>query len=143
MADPFSTLAGAVSILDVAIRSCKGLYDASHAYKSAPQEAEHLRGTIRDLESILRNTRLWIAEYHSSRSTIQHHEILPEAVKDCIQEINAILKELSDLLPNSDERRQIRERSRWVLHKVKIKKLQERLEGQQKILHLCLQTVAQ
>ena len=143
MADPFSTFAGAVSTLDVAIRSCKGLYEASHAYKNAPQESEQLRGTIRNTESILRNTRLWVAEYRASRSASQFHEVLPEALKDCVQGINTSLNDLSDLLPSSDERRQITARSRWVMHKKKIKTLLERLADQRESLNLCLQVVAQ
>ena len=143
MPDPFSTLAGAVSVFDVAIGSCRGLYNASLAYKEAPQEVEQLRGTIENLESVLRNLRAWIIEYQSSRFVTHYHEILPESVRACMHEINTYLRELSNLLPSADESRQVRERSRWVLHKRKIVKLQQRLEGQQKNLDLCLQTVTQ
>lgn len=143
MADPFSTFAGAVSVFDVAIRSCKGLHNACHAYKDAPQEIEQLRDTIRNLESVLRNLRLWVTEYQSSRLATQYHEILPSAVNNCIHEINTCREELDNFLPNPDESRQTKERSKWVLRKRNIVKLQQRLEGQQKTLDLCLQTVTQ
>ncbi|KAL8823279.1 MAG: hypothetical protein Q9191_006003 [Dirinaria sp. TL-2023a] len=143
MADPFSTFAGAVSVFDVAIRSCKGLHNASHAYKDAPQEIGQLWDTIRNLESVLRNLRLWVVEYQSSRFATQFHELLPAAVNECTNELNICREELNKLLPSQDESRQLKERSRWVLRKRKIVKLQQRLDAQQKTLDLCLQTVTQ
>lgn len=69
MSDPFSTFAEALSTLDVLLRACKGLYDVSLACKDAPQQFEQLRHTIKNVESVLRNLKLVITEYNSSKSS--------------------------------------------------------------------------
>lgn len=143
MADPLSTFAAVLSTLDVSLKACKGVYDTVHTYREAPLEFEQLRFTVKNVESILRNLRLFVAEYHSSRNATHYHEALPEAVKDCVLGISRTLKELESLLPRSDDSLQAKQRFRWVLRKKRFVELQERLSSSQNTLALCLQAIAQ
>lgn len=143
MVDPFSTFVGALSILDVSLETCRGLYNASNAYKDAPREFEELQYTIANVESTLRNLRLFTVEFQSSRSARQYQEVLPEAVKDNVHQINEALRELKRLLPDPNAARTTKERSKWVFQKKKVVELGRRLEERQNALNLALQSVAQ
>ena len=143
MADPFSILASVLSTLDVSLRACKGLNDTIHAYKEAPLEREQLQRTIKNVDSVLRNLRLFITEYPSSRAAVHYHEALPEAVRDCVSVISRALEELENLLSHSNDVLQAKQRLRWVLRKKRFLELLKLLDSSQITLNLSLQAVTQ
>lgn len=143
MADPFSTLAGVVSVIDVAIRGCRGLYDFSRNLEDVPRSAQQLRSTIGNVESCLRNLRLFAIEYQSSAPLTGHHQILPEALKLGLLGVKTELNVLNRFLPNSESSWKVSERVTWVIDKNKLIKTLQRLDSQQITLLVGLQSVSQ
>ncbi|KAI4089519.1 MAG: hypothetical protein LQ344_005345 [Seirophora lacunosa] len=93
MGDPFSAIAGAVSTVDFALRSCNILYDTIRYLKVAPELTQDLQQTVQSIRSILQDLNALVARYrHSQVITAQLQ--LPDAVS---HEINAIKTDLDHL----------------------------------------------
>lgn len=141
--DPLSGIASVLSVADIAVRSCERLRDLISDLRDAPQSVQRLRRTIQNTESVLRNVRLNVAEFNSSTLATVYHEVLPEAVERCVEEIRDDLNLLENRLAPGDLGRDIGARIRHVLSKKSIRDILGRLESQQNLLSLALQSAAQ
>ncbi|KAM0799759.1 hypothetical protein BDR22DRAFT_279431 [Usnea florida] len=141
--DPLSGIASVLSVADVAVRSCERLREFISDLRDAPQSVQRLRRTIQNTESVLRSVWLNVAEFNSSTLATEYHEVLPEAVERCLEEIRADLNLLEKLLAPGELGRDIGARIRHVLSKKSITDILGRLEDQQNLLSLALQSAAQ
>ena len=141
--DPLSGIASVLSVADVAVRSCERLRDLISDLRDTPQSVQRLRRTIQNTESVLRNVWLNVAEFNSSTLATEYHQVLPEAVERCLEEIRADLNLLEKLLAPGELGRDIGARIRHVLSKKPITDILGRLEDQQNLLSLALQSAAQ
>lgn len=114
MADPLSALAGVLSVADIAIRSCQRLRDLTSDLQDAPQSMQRFRQTIQNVESVLRNLRLFVVEFNSSALATEQHEVLPEVVVHSLVEIQDNLKRLENILAPDESNSNIRKRIRHV-----------------------------
>lgn len=142
MGDPFSAIAGAVSAVDVAVRSCSTIYDSARYLKDAPVLTQELQGTVQSIRSILQNVNTLVARYHQSQVlTAQLH--LPDAVNEEIVAITTDLDDLSSLLPAPHSTRKIRAGVKWIKDRRKVEKLVMKLQQHQTSLILALQSPSQ
>ncbi len=141
--DPLSTFASVLSVADIGFRTCERLRNLTSDLQDAPRSVQRLRQTILNIESMLRNTWLLVVEFNSSTLATEQHEVLPEVVQHSLVEIQANLNELEDLLAPDESNRDMRKRIRHVWRKKPIMDILGRLESQQNILGLALQSVAQ
>ena len=141
--DPISGIASVLSVADIAVRSCERLRDLVSDLREAPQSVQRLRRTIQNTESVLRNVRLNVAEFNSSTLATEYHEVLPEAVERSLEEIRDDLNLLETRLAPGDLGRDIGARIRHVLSNKSIRDILGRLESQQNLLSLALQSATQ
>ena len=141
--DPLSGIASVLSVADVAVRSCERVQNLISDLRDAPQSVQRLRRTIQNIQSVLRNVWLNVAEFNSSALATEYHEVLPEAVERCLEEIRADLNLLEKILAPGEMSRDIGARIRHVLSKKSITDILGRLEDQQNLLSLALQSAAQ
>ena len=131
MVDPFSTAAGAVSLVDVALRTCLKLYDLISYLKDVPQLSQRLQRSVHSIDSILLDLNTFVAQYRSSARLIA----LPDSVNKEIIFIKEDLIALASLLPNS-------KKVKWVLNRKKLADLQQSLRDHQTSLILAFQSFA-
>ena len=143
MADPFSALAGVISLVDVALRACNVLYDSITYLKDAPELSQRLQRTVQSVESVLRSLDISVAQYRQSKISFGQSDLAPDAVKQELKSIRAELDELFLLLPTSGSGNELRRRLRWVLDRKRVGEVIQRLEGHQVTLLLALQSFAQ
>ncbi|KAL8911006.1 MAG: hypothetical protein Q9171_003742 [Xanthocarpia ochracea] len=142
MAEPFSAIAGAVSIVDVAIRSCNTLYDSVCYLKGAPGLTQDLQQTVQSTQSILQNLNALVARYRQLQVfTAQLH--LPDAVNYEIVAIKTDLDVLSSLLPATHSTREVRTGLKWIKDRREVEKLVLKLQRHQLSLTLALQSPLQ
>ena len=142
MAEPFTAIAGAVSIVDAAIRSCNTLYDSISYLKGAPGLTQDLQQTVQSIQSILQNLNALIARYRQSQVfTAQLH--LPDAVNYEIVAIKTDLDVLSSLLPATHSTREVRTGLKWIKDRREVEKLVLKLQRHQLSLTLALQSPLQ
>ena len=143
MADPLSTVAAVVSLVDVTIRACEGISSLIVGLKDAPNAAQHLRQTMQNAKSVLGSLKLYVSEYESSSLFTQQHQLLPEIVEKELLGIRADLSLLQKFLPSSGNQGKIGQRVKWVLDEKKVVRVVRRLESRQTALMTGLQIVAQ
>ena len=143
MADPLSTVAAVVSLIDVTIRACEGISSLVVGLKDAPNAAQHLRQTVQNVKSVLEHIKLYVSEYESSKLFTEQHQLLPEVVKKELLGIRVDLDLLQKFLPSSGNQRKIGRRVKWVLDEKKLARVIRRLESRQRALMTGLQIVAQ
>ena len=143
MAEPLSVVASVLSVADIAVRSCERLRDLGSDLRDAPQSVQRLRRTIQNTESVLRNVWLNVAEFNSSTLATEYYEVLPEAVERSLEEIRDDLNLLESSLAPGELGRDIARRIRHVLSKKPITDILGRLESQQNLLSLALQSATQ
>lgn len=136
MIDPFSTAAGAVSVVDVALRACVTIYDSIRYIQGAQELSARLQRTVQSVESILQNLNTFVAQFRQSPVNAAHPASLPDAVNHGIISIRADLDELLTLLPTS-------RKVKWVLNRKRLAVVVQKLENCQVTLLLALQSVAQ
>ena len=141
--DPISGIASVLSVADIAIRSCEGLRDLISDLRDAPQSVQRLRRTIQNTESVLRNIWLFVSEFNSSTLATEYHEVLPEAVERCVEEIRGDLNLLGNRLAPGDLGRDIGARIRHVRRKKAIEEISRRLDSRQNTLSLALLSAAE
>ena len=141
--DPLSGIASVLSVADVAVRSCERLRDLISDLRDAPQSVQRLRRTIQNTESVVRNVWLFVSEFNSSALATEYHEVLPEAVERCLEEIRDDLNLLEKRLVPGELGRDVGARIRHVMGKKSIRDTSDRLENQQNLLSLALQSAAQ
>ncbi len=143
MADPLTTVAAVVSLVDVTIRACEGISSLVVGLKDAPNAAQHLRETVQNAKSALGTLKLYVSEYESSNLFTEHHQLLPEVVKKELLGIRADLDDLQEFLPSWGNQWKIGQRVKWVLDEKKVVGVVLRLERRQTALMTGLQIVAQ
>lgn len=146
MADPLtalSTAANVISLADVTIRACEGIYGLVASLRNAPHAVKSLQQTVEGIESTLRNLKTFVKEYESSVPFRQHHQVLPESVNADIISVRNDLCLLEGFLTSTGEAKKIRKRTKWAVQKKGTMEIVQRLERQQVALILSLQTVAQ
>ncbi|KAF6221987.1 hypothetical protein HO133_001955 [Letharia lupina] len=146
MPDPLtalSTAASVVSLVDVTIRACEGIYGLVISWRNAPRAVKSLRQTVEGIESILRSLKTFVTEYESSVAFRQHRQVLPDSVNADIISIGETLGLLDGILTSSGETKNVRRRAKWAIDEKKTLEIVQRLETQQVALILSLQTVAQ
>ena len=146
MADPLtalSTAASVVSLADVTIRACEGIYGLLASWKDAPRAVITVRQTVESTQSTLRNLKTFVQEYESSVPFRQHHQVLPDSIHAGITRIQETLAVLDGVLSSTGEVKSVRQRAKWAVQEKRIMEVVQRLEKQQVALILCLQSVAQ
>lgn len=143
MADPISTAAAVFSFADVTIRACKGIYEVVGAWKDAPNAIQRLRQTVQSVESMSLNLRLYVAEYESSKLSLEQHQLLPEVVKNELPEIESEIKYLRGCLPPAGTQGSKRQRFRRMIDGKKISAVVNRLSSRQVAVATALQILAQ
>ena len=143
MADPFSTVAAVVSLADVLIRACDGIFTLVNGLNDAPQAALNLRDTTQNVQSVLQNLRVYVSEYESSNLFLEERQMLPDVVKKELLGICAEIDLLQKFLPPLGTQGKIGQRMNWVFNEKQISKAVRRLESRQAALMTGLQTVAQ
>ena len=141
--DPLSAIASVLSVADITIRTCERLRNLTSDLHDAPRSVQRLRQTILNIESVLRNTWLFVVEFNSSTLATEQHEVLPEVVEQSLKEIQASLNELEHLLAPDESNRDMKRRIMHVWKKKPITEIVGRLASQQNTLSLALQSVAQ
>ncbi|KAL8902575.1 MAG: hypothetical protein Q9207_004576 [Kuettlingeria erythrocarpa] len=143
MADVFATIAGVVSVIDVALRGCNVLYSSLHYLKDAPQLSHRLRQTIQSVESVLRCLDEFVAVYRQQQASAGLPGCLPHAVNHEVIFIKAELDTLSTLLPAPSVSGQLRRRAKSLLDRKRVIEVTEKLNDHQITLTLALQSFAQ
>ncbi|KAL8894840.1 MAG: hypothetical protein Q9207_008397 [Kuettlingeria erythrocarpa] len=142
MADPFSAVAGAASIVDVAVRSCNTLYDSICYIRDAPGLTLELQQTVQSIQSILQSLNALVARYRQSQVfTAQLH--IPDAVSHEIVAIKKDLDLLSSRLPAPHTTREVRTGLKWIRDRRRVEKLVLKLQRHQISLTLALQSPLQ
>ena len=141
--DPLSGIASVLSVADVAVRSCERLRDLISDLRDAPQSVQRLRRTIQNTESVVRNVWLFVSEFNSSALATVYHEILPEAVERCLEQIRDDLNLLENILAPDDSSGNIWKRMGHVWRKKAAEEIARRLDSQQSTLSLALQSAAE
>ena len=141
--DPLSGIASVLSVADIAVRSCERLRDLISDLRDAPQSVQRLRRTIQNTESVLRNVWLYVAEFNSSTLVTEYHEVLPEAVERCLEEIRDDLNLLDNVLAPDHSSGNMRKRIGHVWRKKAAEEIAQRLDSQQSTLSLSLQSAAE
>ena len=142
MGDPLSAVAGVVSIVDVAVRSCNTLYDSIRYLKEVPSLTQELQQTIQSIRSILQHLSALVARYGQSRVlTAQVH--LPDAVSHEIVAIKTDLDVLSSLFPAARSTGKLRTGLKSIKDRREIEKLVLKLQRHQVSLTLALQSPLQ
>ena len=141
--DPLSGIASVLSVADVAVRSCERLLNLVSDLRDAPQSVQRLRRTIQNTESVLRNVWLFVSEFNSSALATEYHEVLPETVERCLEEIRADLNLLEKRLAPGELGRDFGARIRHVWRKTAAEEIVQRLDSQQSRLSLALQSAAE
>lgn len=131
MVDPFSTATGAVSVVDVALRTCLKLYDLINYLRDVPQLSQRLQRAVQSIDSILSDLHTFVAQYLSTARPIA----LPDSVNKEIIFIKEDLTALADLLSNT-------KKFKWVLNRKKLADIQQSLRGHQTSLILSFQSFA-
>ncbi len=143
MADPLTTVAAVVSLVDVTIRACEGISSLIVGLKDAPNAAQDLRHTVHNAKSVLGALKLYVSEYESSNLFTEQHQLLPEVVKKELLGIRANLDLLQKFLPSWGNQWKIGQMVKWVLDEKKLARMIRRLESRQIALMTELQIVAQ
>ena len=143
MADPFSTVAAAVSFVDVTIRACRGINVVIGNWNDAPNAIQLLRQTVQNVQSTLEGLRLYVLEYESSKFFTDHHQLLPEVVKNEIRDISLDLSLLQRRLPPADARTRRTHRFKWIFDEKKVLDVVRRLDSRQIAVMTALQSLAQ
>lgn len=146
MADPLtalSTAASVVSLADVTIRACEGIYGLVASWRNAPRAVKDVRQTIEGIESTLRNRKIFLEERKSSVAFQEHHQTLPDSVNVHVIRIREDVTLLGEYLASNDQAQNFRKRANWAFYEKRIMKIVERLGKHQVDLILSLQVVAQ
>ncbi|KAL8795896.1 MAG: hypothetical protein Q9182_007468 [Xanthomendoza sp. 2 TL-2023] len=122
MGDPFSAIAGAVSIVDVAVRSCNTLFDSVRYLKDAPELTKELRETVQSIRSTLQDLNALVARYRQSQILAVQLQ-LPNAVSHEILAIKKDLDVLLSLIPATHSARSIRTRLKWINNRREVEKM--------------------
>ncbi len=138
-----STVASIVSLADVTIRACEGIYGLVASWRNAPRAVQNVRQTVNGVESILRNLKTFVEEYKVSVAFQQHHQSLPDSINADITSIRENLGLLVEFLRSAGQVNKSRQRAKWTIQEKNIAEIIQRLEKQQVGLILSLQTVAQ
>ena len=128
MADPFLTLATALSFVDVLVRACKGTITIIGNWKDAPAAIQSLRSHLQGIQSLLEHLRLVAAEYESSELVTQYHLFFPEFVKRELLATQSDLDALQQLLPSSVAKK-TSQTIKWVTREKKLSDAVHRLES--------------
>lgn len=131
MVDPFSAAAAALSVVDVALRTCSKLYELINDFRDVPQLSQRLQRTVQSIGSTLSDLNTFIAQYLSTARPIA----LPDSVNKEIIFIKEDLIALAGLLSNT-------KKVRWVLNRKKLADVQQSLERHQISLILAFQSFA-
>ncbi|KAI9805729.1 MAG: hypothetical protein M1833_005222 [Piccolia ochrophora] len=131
MADHFSTVAAVTSFADVSIRACKGIYEVIGTWKDAPNAIQRLRRTVQGLESMSESLRLYVIEYESSKLFLEQNQLLPEAVKNELPDIDLEIKFLQGCLPPVGTQGNIRQRLKRMIDEKRIVAVVSRLDRRQ------------
>ncbi|KAI0884303.1 uncharacterized protein GGS22DRAFT_189430 [Annulohypoxylon maeteangense] len=111
--------ASVVQLGDVALRLCRSISSFIGELKDAKDDMRHLRSTLDDTDSILRNLIAYIHEFQDSSSAKKEYEVLPDAVVAAVQHFYDSLKSLRECLP-TDLSPSLPQKFRFVLGKKKI-----------------------
>ncbi|KAL9628449.1 MAG: hypothetical protein Q9204_005877, partial [Flavoplaca sp. TL-2023a] len=142
MAEVFSTVAGGLSLVDVALRACNKLYDSIRYLKEAPQLSQRLRRTVQSIESVLKSLDEFIALHRQRQTFAGEPDLLPSAVENEVISIKAELDALSALLPASSSTGHIRAKVKWVLDRKRVTEVIQSLDRRQITLTFALQSFA-
>ena len=138
-----STVASIVSLADVTIRACEGIYGLVASWRNAPRAVQNVRQTVNSVDSILRNLKTFVEEYKVSVAFQQHHQFLPDSINADITSIRENLGLLDEILRSTGQVNKSRQRAKWTFQEKNISEIIQRLEKKQVGLLLSLQTVAQ
>ena len=143
MADPFSTVVAAVSLVDITIRACHGINVVIGNWSDAPNAIQRLRQTVQNVQCTLDSLRMYVIEYESSQFFIDHNQLLPEVVKSEIRGIGLDLSLLQRRLPPADTQTRRTQRLKWIFDEKKVLDVVRRLDNRQIAVMTALQSLAQ
>ena len=143
MADPCATIAGAISVVDVAIRCCRELHDGFRAMKGAPQAIKNAQTTLTIIQSVLEHTRLLAIEEQKPRADTNYNNVLSHVIGLCLPGIQANIEHLKKLLPSQALSFKAGARVKWLLDARRVNEIVKKLDSQQIVLIVELQIAAQ
>ena len=143
MADPCSTIAGAISVVDVVIRCCKELHDGFRAMKGAPQAIKHAQTTLTMMQSVLEHTRNLFMEETKPTADTNYNNVLSHVIGQWLPGIQSNIEHLRKLLPSQASSIKASARVKWLLDSKKVNEIVKKLDSQQMILIVELQIAAQ
>ena len=136
MPDPFSAVAGAISVVDVALRTCVALYDSIRYIQDAPELSRQLQKSCQSIQSTLHVSKDFLTRYYQSLAFAVHQDPVPDAVS---QGILSIQTGLDRLLPLLSDPKKIT----WVIRRKRLVEVVKKLESDQITLILALQIFQQ
>ena len=143
MPDPitsFGAAAGAVQLIDVALRTSREAYVFLAAVKNAKRDIQDLRNTLYDVESNVRNLRNYVHAFSKSKNSVQEFEVLPEVVSRSFQNFQDDILRLKQLLPPKPTA-SLAQEMKWVYNSKFVKEICDRLGGRKADLSFALSII--
>ncbi|KAF2454356.1 hypothetical protein BDY21DRAFT_291581 [Lineolata rhizophorae] len=141
MPDPvavISSAAATVQLADVALRACRSAVTFVSDVKCARKDVNLLRAMLRDVESIARNLRNFIAEFSVSAGAGLEHTVLPDPITDAVAGLRHDIDNINGLLPGQNSG-SLPQRVQFVFRGKNVAKALTLLERRKTALILALQ----
>ncbi|KAI2603675.1 hypothetical protein GGR54DRAFT_457379 [Hypoxylon sp. NC1633] len=119
--------ASAIQLGDAALRLCRSISDFIGELKDAKDDMRHLRSTLDDTSSLVRNLVAYIHEFRTGALASAQYEVLPDAVVGAVRHFHDSLAVLRECLP-PDLSPGFAQKFRFVFNRKKIQNATRRLE---------------